>query len=115
MFRVIRKFINKEMIMSKKNKLPGQKTITEMDEAVRAGMAVAREAIKDDPELIDLHDKPLFTWSKLASQVIIVAVGLSAFKTRSPEQTIIELTEYNRMMKAGIEQQWSLVKTEGNA
>lgn len=101
--------------MPSKKKLPRQKTITEMDAAVKEGMAIAREVIKDNPELVALHDSLLLTWNKLASQTIIVAVGLSAFKTRSPEQTIAELTEYNRMYKAGIEQQWALVKTEGNA
>lgn len=80
--------------MNKKN------TITEIETKVLAGLARARECT-DDPALLKLCDDLQFTFENLASNLIIVSVGLSAMQYRTSEQIVAQLTAYHRAIEYG--------------
>jgi hypothetical protein len=84
-----------------------QNSITEIDEKVKEGLKIAREAIDDDV-LLKLCDDLEFTWENLCSNLLIVAVGLSAMKYRSADQIRIQLQQYLSSIQTAKTQQASL-------
>jgi hypothetical protein len=70
-----------------------QNTITEMDEKVKEGLRIAREAI-DDAALLKLCDDLEYAWQNLCSNLLIVAVGLSGMKYRNADQIKAQLQQY---------------------
>lgn len=70
-----------------------QNSITEMDEKVKEGLKIAREAVEDDV-LRKLCDDLEFTWENLCSNLLIVAIGLSAMKYRTADQIRTQLEQY---------------------
>jgi hypothetical protein len=77
-----------------------QNTIGEMEAKVKEGLRIAREAT-NDPDLLKLCDDLEYTWDDLAAKVIIVGVGLSAMKYRTPDQIRAQLTEYLNLIREG--------------
>jgi hypothetical protein len=77
-----------------------QNTIGEMEAKVKEGLRIAREAA-NDPDLLKLCDDLEYTWDDLAAKVIIVGVGLSAMKYRTPDQIRAQLTEYLNLIREG--------------
>lgn len=90
-----------------------QQTISEIEARVKDGLRIARESI-EDAELLKLLDDLEYTWENLCSNLIIVSVGLSAMKYRTPEQIKDQLTDYLRMIQRGKEQVAKLFVSGGN-
>ena len=80
-----------------------QQTISEIETRVKDGLRLAREST-EDADLLKLLDDLEYTWDSLCANLIIVSVGLSAMKYRTPEQIKDQLTDYLRMIKKGKEQ-----------
>ena len=64
-----------------------KKTLTEMEEKVKEGLRIARESV-DDQELLKLCDDLEYTWDNLCANLIIVGVGLSAMRYRTPNRSV---------------------------
>jgi hypothetical protein len=76
-----------------------QNTITEIEEKVKEGLRIAREAV-DDEALLKLCDDLEFTWQHLCSNLIIVSVGLSAMRYRTGHQIREQLREYLQQIES---------------
>jgi hypothetical protein len=76
-----------------------QNTITEIEEKVKEGLRIAREAV-DDEALLKLCDDLEFTWQNLCSNLIIVSVGLSAMRYRTGDQIREQLRDYLQQIEA---------------
>ena len=77
-----------------------QHTISELQAKVKKGLEVAR-IFTTDPDLLKLLDDLERTWETLAGNLIIVSVGLSAMRYRTPEQIHDQLMAYQQMIQAG--------------
>jgi len=80
-----------------------QNTITEMQEKVKEGLRIARESI-DDAALLKLCDDLEYTWETLCANLIIVGVGISAMRYRTPEQIGAILRQYLNTIKSSKDQ-----------
>lgn len=80
-----------------------QNTINEMEEKVREGLRIARESISD-AALLKLCDDLEYTWESLCANLIIVGVGISSMRYRTPEQIGQLLRQYLDTIKSSKEQ-----------
>lgn len=80
-----------------------QDNITQMEEKVREGLRIAREAV-DDEALLRLCDELEYTWQHLCANLIIVSVGLSAMRYRTREQIREQLRQYLESIKSAKDQ-----------
>lgn len=64
---------------------PQAATIHEMTRKATEGLQKASEVVKDDKTLLNTIAILAQTYDQLAGNLIIVASGLSAFRTQSPE------------------------------
>lgn len=74
-----------------------------MEEKVREGLRIAREAV-DDEALLRLCDELEYTWQHLCANLIIVSVGLSAMRYRTREQIREQLRQYLESIKSAKDQ-----------
>jgi hypothetical protein len=76
-----------------------QDTLTQMEEKVREGLRIAREAV-DDEALLKLCDDLEYAWQHLCANLLIVGVGLSAMRYRTREQIGEQLRQYLESVKS---------------
>ncbi len=91
-----------------------QNTINEMQEKVREGLRMAREAI-DDETLLKLCDDLEYTWETLCANLIIVGVGLSSMRYRTPEQVGEILRQYLDTINSSKDQRFRMFAPGSNA
>jgi hypothetical protein len=89
-------------------------TIEDMTEKVRAGLDQAREAVSGDERLEKLVEDLQKTWDRHVAQLLILAVGLSAFRFRDEKTTVVLLAQMaeafeTRKAKAFLAHRWSNV------
>lgn len=72
-----------------------------MKAKVEAGLNQARKLVGDMPAMLELIDSLERTWDSKASQLLIIVVGLSAFRFRNREQTIKALEDIRFQIEAG--------------
>lgn len=78
-------------------------TITEMDRAVHAGLAAARQVV-DTTDLDEMLNELEQTWESVKTDFLALAIGLSAFHYRTKKQTVLQLERW----KAQVEKQRAL-------
>lgn len=83
--------------------------LTDLNQKVQEGMQIALDAVAD-PQLKGLCRSLLNTWDNLMSQVIIVSVGLSAMRFRTPEQIEAQLIRCQEMFRTSIERSGCMCK-----
>jgi hypothetical protein len=80
---------------------PDAATIHEMTQKITEGLSRAADIVQDDDSLLLLIAGLARTWDKATGELIILACGLSAMRTQTPER----IREYLEGMKATFEQQ----------
>ncbi len=71
-----------------------QNTLGEMETKVTEGLDKARVDCQGNDDLLKIIDNLAYTFCRLSGQLLIMSVGLSAMRYRTPEQNREQIQKY---------------------